>query len=67
MLANVSRCFLRSTNTSIRSFATARRLYTPAEMDKVDTSTRLTHLRELMSTHKVDIYSTTLTAQLHVR
>lgn len=67
MLANVSRFFLRPSNISARSFATARRLYAPAEMDKVDTSSRLKQLRELMSQHKVDLYSTTLTALPHVR
>lgn len=67
MLATVSRWFLRPANISIRSFSTTRRLYSTAEMDTVDTGSRLKQLRELMSQHKVDIYSTTLTALVHVR
>lgn len=67
MLATVSRWFLRPAILSTRSFATTRRLYSPAEMETVDTGARLKQLRELMSQHKVDIYSTTLTALVHVR
>lgn len=63
MLATVSRFFLRPSTPSIRSFTTARLLYSPAEMEKVDTAARLKHVRELMSQHKVDIYSMAFTAQ----
>lgn len=40
---------------SIRSFSTTGSFYA-AEMDKVDTSKRLTQLRELMRQNKLDVY-----------
>lgn len=45
----------RPTSASIRSFSISSRLRT-VEMETVDTSERLSKLRELMKEHKLDVY-----------
>lgn len=59
MLKTFIRPFNPKAWTSTRAFATSIPLRRPLEMEKVHTSDRLAHLRQLMKSHKVDIYSKT--------
>jgi hypothetical protein len=67
MISSVSRLWSRTINASLLtttsrllSTTSATRLAAPytTDMDRVDTTNRLRKLRELMQSHKVDIYST---------
>jgi hypothetical protein len=58
MFSRVFRTFSSSTRVCHRNFTTTSLLRRPIDMEKVDTTDRLKRLRELMTQHKVDIYST---------
>lgn len=58
MLKSLSRLFTASgLQSASRAFTTSSVLHRTIEMEKVNTTERLSHLRQLMKSHKVDIYS----------
>jgi hypothetical protein len=57
MFRSFTRLVADSTRVPIRRFTTSPTLRRPIEMDQVNTTARLQRLRELMTQHKVDIYS----------
>ena len=60
MLSSLPRCLSRSVRlpSLLRPFHQSSRLRLAAQdMDTVNTGARLARLRELMNTHKVDVYS----------
>ena len=57
MLKNLFRSLPPRNWIATRSFATPTPLRRPLDMERVDTTDRLAHLRQLMKSNKVDIYS----------
>lgn len=56
MLANLLRRSPVKNTAAVRTFTRSSIFRNSPKMEKVDTSARLSHLRELMKQHKVDIY-----------
>ena len=65
MLRNLTRFFYPAAWTPTRTFASTAPRFRPLDMEQVDTTDRLAHLRQLMKSHKVDIYSKTRKSPLN--
>jgi len=51
---------LTNSSRTVRPFSASTRLRSPIDMEKVNTTERLSRLRDLMRQHKVDVYSTAI-------